>query len=152
MDTRIDSNSHIKGKHHMTSRIILGIAAISLASCGAVAEKLRAQAANEMNCPEDSIQREPLGDYLESVTACGKTSVYGYDTVQQQWRSVTERASFDMSCPRNELTVQRLGGREVGVNGCGQKGVYIALCNTKIKYMRGVVCEFGGWSLNSASK
>lgn len=136
----------------MNSRMTLSILLISLVGCGATLEQLQTQAATEFSCPQGEIQRESLGEYLEKVTGCGKTGVYGYDKEQKRWRSAVERATFDLSCPQNELTVQHLGGREVGVSGCGQKAVYIATCVNKLAYARGVVCAFSGWTMNSTSK
>ena len=124
---------------------VVGIV-VAVSACSSKSAELRALAASDLKCPEDSLEKQNVMQYVESMSGCSKENVYAYDHMAKKWVSPLDRAAYDLECPKDQIKVKRIDSRSVGTEGCGKKAVYV-ISQTLTQTMMGIVLQ-NSWVAN----
>ena len=98
--------------------IALGLLA-GASGCRSVADRVRAQAARDFDCPEEKVTTDAVSAWLMRATGCGTEALYN------RWADTPlARAVFDLNCPKEQVKMFALGDGALGVEGCGKRVSY----------------------------
>jgi len=141
----IESGPHRPRYCALIALLVLGVGVVS--ACGARKAELLTKAAADLKCSQDKLEIENRAGYVESVTGCGRESVYLYSPNAGGWVSPLGTAALELACDKRELNVTaikekpvQIGMSEHGpmigyiyvaeVTGCGKSAVYLSNMGT----------------------